>query len=331
MDRLLAPPTHLSHPESLRLSQLAPKWLRSQAPSSLPYPISLLTTSESAEQWQASENLLVACLRTGDDQTASLCLDKLSQRFGPDNERVQALRGLYDEATAADEKALLNVLKSYDEILAEKPTNGPVTKRKVALLRGLGKVAEATKTLTELLDSSPVDAEAWAECAELYFLQSMHSQAVFCLEEVLLITPNAWNIHARLGEMLFISASAAEDSGSKLKLLADAQRSFCRSVELCDDYLRGYYGLKLTSQRLLEALSQTSSKPPKAQSSDATVGDLPPPSLASVEKLRELSTKKLSEIVRRSMGGERGWDGYEQAELIAAKELLNRDTQSVQR
>jgi hypothetical protein len=86
-----------------------------------------------------------------------------------------------------------------------------------------------------------------------------------------------------------------------------------------------------TSQHLLVALSQSSSKPPKAQSSDATVGDLPPPSVASVEKLRELSTKKLSEIVRRSMGGERGWDGYDQAELIAAKELLDRDAQSVQR
>ncbi|KAH0070563.1 tetratricopeptide repeat domain-containing protein, partial [Aureobasidium melanogenum] len=153
----------------------------------------------------------------------------------------------------------------------------------------------------------------------------------FCLEEVLLIMPNAWNIHARLGETLFVSASAAEDAGSKLKLLADAQRSFCRSIELCDDYLRGYYGLKLTSQRLLEVLSKSGGKPPKAQSSDATVGDLPPPSVASVEKLRELSTKKLSEIVRRSMSGERGWDGYDQAELIAARELLDRDTQTVQR
>jgi hypothetical protein len=150
--------------------------------------------------------------------------------------------------------------------------------------------------------------------------------------------------------MLFVSANATEDAGGKLKLLADAQRSFCRSVELCDDYLRGYYGLKLvsslisilsfvfrlinkkqTSQHLLVALSQSSSKPPKAQSADATVGDLPPPSVASVEKLRELSTKKLSEIVRRSMGGERGWDGYDQAELIAARELLDRDAQSVQR
>jgi hypothetical protein len=88
---------------------------------------------------------------------------------------------------------------------------------------------------------------------------------------------------------------------------------------------------KQTSQHLLVALSQSSSKPPKAQSADATVGDLPPPSVASVEKLRELSTKKLSEIVRRSMGGERGWDGYDQAELIAARELLDRDAQSVQR
>ena len=44
-----------------------------------------------------------------------------------------------------------------------------------------------------------------------------------------------------------MSANAAEDAGGKLKLLADAQRSFCRSIELCDDYLRGYYGLKLVS------------------------------------------------------------------------------------
>jgi hypothetical protein len=47
--------------------------------------------------------------------------------------------------------------------------------------------------------------------------------------------------------MLFVSANVAEDAGGKLKLLADAQRSFCRSIELCDDYLRGYYGLKLVS------------------------------------------------------------------------------------
>jgi hypothetical protein len=44
-----------------------------------------------------------------------------------------------------------------------------------------------------------------------------------------------------------------------------------------------------------------------------------------VERLNETATAKLSEILRKSVGGEAGYDGYDQAELIAAKELLNRE------
>jgi hypothetical protein len=51
-------------------------------------------------------------------------------------------------------------------------------------------------------------------------------------------------IHARLGEVLYISATSGNDSVDD-KTLAEAMRRFCRSIELCDDYLRGYYGLKL--------------------------------------------------------------------------------------
>jgi hypothetical protein len=40
------------------------------------------------------------------------------------------------------------------------------------------------------------------------------------------------------------SATGASDAAS-LNYLAEALRRFARSVELCDDYLRGYYGLKL--------------------------------------------------------------------------------------
>ena len=38
---------------------------------------------------------------------------------------------------------------------------------------------------------------------------------------------------------------AASTGESADKYLAEALRRFCRSIELCDDYLRGYYGLKL--------------------------------------------------------------------------------------
>lgn len=39
-------------------------------------------------------------------------------------------------------------------------------------------------------------------------------------------------------------AAVAGEAGAE-KYLAEAFRRFCRSIELCDDYLRGYYGLKL--------------------------------------------------------------------------------------
>jgi tetratricopeptide (TPR) repeat protein len=57
----------------------------------------------------------------------------------------------------------------------------------------MGKTQEAITKLVNLLVVSPVDAEAWAELSDLYLAQGMTDQAIFCLEEVLLSQPNAWN------------------------------------------------------------------------------------------------------------------------------------------
>ena len=156
-----------------------------------------------------------------------------------------ALQGLYQEATAKDEGELREVMGSYEEILKEDPTIFSIRKRRAALLRSMGRTNEAITSLTNLLDSSPTDAEAWAELGDLYLTQGMYDQAVYCLEEVLLVTPNAWNMHARLGEVLYLAAGKTEGGADQLKVLAESMRRFCRSIELCDDYLRGYYGLKL--------------------------------------------------------------------------------------
>jgi ER membrane protein complex subunit 2 len=55
---------------------------------------------------------------------------------------------------------------------------------------------EAISSLVKLLDMSPTDAEAWSELSDLYLSQGLYQQAIFCLEEVLLITPNAWNVRS---------------------------------------------------------------------------------------------------------------------------------------
>ena len=248
---LLEPPTNASPETALTLSQRAKYFIVAQSSwlSSLPYPLSLFINTESQEKWQIYENIFLACLRTGDNDAAYVCLEELNERFGKGkNDRVLALQGLYEEATAEDDRALGEVLQSYNEILKEDPTIFSIRKRRVALLRSVGKTDEAIKALANILDSSPTDGEAWAELGDLYLTQGLYEQSIFCLEEVLLMMPNAWNMHAKLGEVIYLSATKTEAAADQLRLLSESMRRFCRSLELCDDYLRGYYGLKLVSE-----------------------------------------------------------------------------------
>jgi hypothetical protein len=125
--------------------------------------------------------------------------------------------------------------------------------------------------------------------------------------------------HAHVATLHYLSTSSANPPS--LPALALALKHFCRAVELNDAYLRGYYGLKLVSSKLLTALSDapsTTVKRGNAQDDD----EIPVPKVASVKKLEEIATKKLGEIVREASAGK---TGYDEAEVIAARELLDRD------
>lgn len=121
---LLHPPAHLPPTVALQLSQQAPALLRSTPSAISPYSISSLwSAAESPELWTTYENLMLSCLRTGDEQSAHLCLERLTERFGAENERLMALRGLFQEATAEDDAALKSVLEEYEKILAQDSSN----------------------------------------------------------------------------------------------------------------------------------------------------------------------------------------------------------------
>lgn len=108
---------------ALRLSQEASVFLKKHHYPPSTFPLSLASASENPDKWGTCEQLLLACLRTGDDKSAHLCLDRLTERFGPSNERIMGLRGLYQEATAKDVASLEKVLSEYDTILSENPVN----------------------------------------------------------------------------------------------------------------------------------------------------------------------------------------------------------------
>lgn len=320
---LLHPPSHLSPEGAQQQAAQAPAILKNfpETVSSAPI-ISLFSAPETAELWITYENLLLACLRTGDDESAHNCLERLIKRFGDTNERMMAFKGLVKEAAAKNNSELEAILKEYDGILGAEPNNIPISKRRIALLRSLDRTSDAVSGLLALVDMSPTDAEAWAELADVYLAQGLYSQAIYALEEVLVLQPNAWNIQARSGEVLYMAATATQsgDAATATKRLAEATKRFCRSIELCDDYLRGYYGLKLVTSRLLKDQPNTQLR--KADDSE----DLALPDNATLQKLEEMATRKLGEIVRKWSAGERNWRGYEEDEIKAARELLDQES-----
>lgn len=76
-----------------------------------------------------------------------------------------------------------------------------IQKRRIALLRSMNKIPESVTALISLLDFSPTDAEAWAELADMYLTQGLYGQAIYALEEVLILTPNAWNVCDRAQDL----------------------------------------------------------------------------------------------------------------------------------
>lgn len=125
MSRFLTRPQgELTPAEALQLAQQAPIILQNnpKAFSSSPL-VSLFTAAETPELWVIYENLLLACCRTGDTNAAHQCLERLVLRFGDDNERVMAFKGLVKEAIADNQGELVQILKEYETILGPSATN----------------------------------------------------------------------------------------------------------------------------------------------------------------------------------------------------------------
>jgi ER membrane protein complex subunit 2 len=120
-------------------------------------------------------------------------------------------------------------------------------------------------------------------------------------------------MHARLGEVLLMASEALSESSRQY--LAEALKRFARSVELCDDYLRGYYGMKQTTDRVL-----SDDRISKERQDDGFAL----PDRKVIEHLNEVATEKLAEIVRKNGAGEIGWQGYNAGEITAAKSLIEK-------
>lgn len=110
----------LSNPITVKVSAQAPRILQNIFPAKF---LNIFSTTETPELWLTYESLVYSCLRTGDENSAITCLQRLTERFGEDNERVMGIAGLYKEAIAKDEAELEKILDEYESVLHKDPTN----------------------------------------------------------------------------------------------------------------------------------------------------------------------------------------------------------------
>ncbi|KAF9574714.1 ER membrane complex subunit 2 [Mortierella alpina] len=201
-----------------------------------------------ADAWLVYEQVAIAAL--------DKCIQALEDKF-PGSARVRRLHGMFLEAAGK----LTEAGEIYKAILNEDETNVLAAKRQVMLLRAMGLPSEAIGALVKYLDINYTDFEGWLQLADLYLGELMYAQAAFCMEEVLMLQPQNHIFHLKYAEILYTQ--------DNVQL---ALKQFCRVVELCKDHVRGLYGIKLCTSRLLKAAP---SKSPAATSQeDLTAIDL---------------------------------------------------------
>jgi tetratricopeptide (TPR) repeat protein len=183
-------------------------------------------------------------LITGNDSAAKLSLQRLVDRFGEESSVIGVLKAQYLEMTESVEAA--------QKYLSSRDVNDySAFKRKTVILKQNGNWKRYVEELLQYLDICPTDAEVWSEVAEAYLHLKLYDQAIHCLEEVVVLMPQAYNMFARMGEITHISATVAPNPAEQTLKLKDAVTLFLRSVELCPAYVRGWSGVYVVTKKLL--------------------------------------------------------------------------------
>ncbi|KAJ1919823.1 tetratricopeptide repeat domain-containing protein [Mycoemilia scoparia] len=220
-----------------------------------------LGTTEDA--WLAYEQICVAACDTGKIQLAKICVEELEKKF-PGSLRVLRLNGMILEAS----KDLPGAEAIYNKILETEPNN---------IVRDMEKYV---KELNKYIDTYYNDPEAWLELCNTYLTLQMYPQAAFCAEELLVQQPHNHFFHLKYAEIQYTIGN-----------IELALQEYLRVVELATDYIRGFYGIKLCADRLLNEIDagkkSTKGTNSSGKSSKNTFDK------ATLEKLVQLAANRL--------------------------------------
>ncbi|KAK8728976.1 hypothetical protein OTU49_008911 [Cherax quadricarinatus] len=204
------------------------------------------------ERWMVEEQVVVAGLDSYRLDIAEHSLVALNEQF-PGSLRVRKLKGMRLEALERFDEAM----DVYDSIIRQDETNSTARKRKVAVLRGQGRIADAIKELTEYLKIFMSDGEAWQELCDLYLKEGDYSKAAFCMEELILTNPHNHLYYTRYAEIKYTQGG--------LDNMEIARSYFCQAAKLNPGNVRALYGLFLSCTQVSSSTKCSAQKKKETQ------------------------------------------------------------------
>ncbi|KAJ1529292.1 hypothetical protein ONE63_006089 [Megalurothrips usitatus] len=199
------------------------------------------------------EQVCVAALDCNRMDVVDICLVSLATEF-PSSMRVRKLQAMKLEALEKYDEAL----ELLDQIIKRDETNAAPRKRRVAILKAIGKIVDAIKELNEYLRKFMSDQEAWQELCELYLIEQDYAKAAFCMEELILHNPHNHLIHQRYADIKYTQGG--------LENMEIARAHYALALKLNQNNMRALYGALLTATNVL-SMSKSLPAPKKKECS----------------------------------------------------------------
>ncbi|CAK5263360.1 unnamed protein product [Mycena citricolor] len=206
--------------------------------------------------WTVLEQLFLAAMDMGRLEIADKCLQQLSDQFR-DSPRVEVLTGIRMEASEPAE----TVLQYYTQLLDADEANMAAWKRKISVLRRLGRLEQAVTDLSELLDIFYNDVDGWLELTDIYTSCHQYSNSLQSLSHALLLAPQNPFYVLQYAE----TAYTAGDIPLALKYFLVAVDMLERELDSPEAFppsgiaVRAWLGVKLCARHLMDNSSPSAS------------------------------------------------------------------------
>ncbi|GAV51306.1 hypothetical protein ZYGR_0AD04890 [Zygosaccharomyces rouxii] len=207
-----------------------------------------------AQYFSLMEMLFYLAVYLCKDVEAQVLYNTFRDRLGEDSPRLYGMKSTLLQINESDSAAvefIEKLIKERLEVDTDSISYLLLQKRLIAIQSKNHDKEWVVRQLLNLIEKFPIDPEIWWFAAQNYFELGQFERAAYCLEEVIQLTPFNYVASARLAEVLYYKSMRVDKSVAKTKAtLQSALNNALRSVELSENYLKGWSLVALTSSKL---------------------------------------------------------------------------------